>query len=284
MEIKSKGEIIKTVDLQAQSGSISINNLFFTGVQSQQYQFSATDHFGNTTSKDITLNIALPDITITNIEKSTETQAVITAELSQDIDEGNVTFQKNRNNYWTNLISKPNQTENYPLKPKQTEIQGNYYEINDKIALYSKTEQIIAEIDPKTGEITIKDDRKNKVSLKIVTSGNTLLIQVFTTAGELIFNITLPPQELVNVIAPSYTITSINDEYFGMYNKGKAIHKNGENILLIAPNGQIYTEKNLIGTYKYNPSTQSISYILKESALSENTIEIAIKITPFDKD
>jgi hypothetical protein len=284
MEIKAKGETLKTVELQAQSGTISINNLFFTGAQSQQYQFSATDHFGNTTTKDITLAIDLPDITITNIEKSTDTQAVITAELSQDIDEGNVTFQKNRNSYWTNLISKPNQTENYTLQPKQTEIQGNYYELNDKIALYSKADQIIAEIDPKTGEITIKDDRKNKVSLKVITSGNSLLIQVFTTAGELIFNITLPPQELVNVIAPKYTITSINDEYFGRYNKGKAIHRNGENILLVAPDGQIYTEKNLIGTYKYNPSNQTISYILKESALSENTIEIAIKVAPFDKE
>jgi hypothetical protein len=170
MDVKYKGETLKTIDLQAQTGTITIENLFFTGATSQQYQFSATDHFGNTTTKDITLTIALPAVTITNIEKITDTQAVITAELSQDLDEGTATFQKNRNGYRTNLISNPNQTQDYALNPNQTEVKGDYYDLSNKIALYSKTDEIIAEIDPNTGEITIKDDRKNKVSLKVNTS------------------------------------------------------------------------------------------------------------------
>ncbi|MDR0607403.1 MAG: hypothetical protein LBG52_03435 [Candidatus Peribacteria bacterium] len=170
MDIKYKGQTLTTTELQAQTGTIAIENLFFTGATSQQYQISATDHFGNTTTKAITLTISIPDITITNVEKTTDTQAVITAELSQDIDEGTATFQKNRNSYRANLIAKPNQTENYELKPKQTEIKGDYYDLNNNIALYSKSDEIIAEIDPNTGEITIKDERKNNISLKVSTA------------------------------------------------------------------------------------------------------------------
>jgi hypothetical protein len=96
----------------------------------------ATDHDGNTTTKDIVLTIELPDITITDIEKDSETTATITAELSQDIDEGTVTFQKNRNGFRTNLFATDAQgkkIENYTLRPKLTTIQGQRYQLNEKI-------------------------------------------------------------------------------------------------------------------------------------------------------
>jgi hypothetical protein len=84
-----------------------IDNLFFTGTESLQYRFHATDHYGNTTTQDIILNVTIPDITITNIEKETETAALITAELSSDIDTGTVSFQRLRNTLWTNLLATP---------------------------------------------------------------------------------------------------------------------------------------------------------------------------------
>jgi hypothetical protein len=97
------------------------------------------------------------------------------------------------------------------------------------------------------------------------------------------FNITLPTQELVAITAPAYTITPIDDESFGLFNGGKVIHRNGENILFVAPKGQIYTEKNLIGTYRYNPDEETISYRLQESPLLSDIIELTIKIQPFQK-
>ncbi|MDR0650316.1 MAG: hypothetical protein LBG59_02675 [Candidatus Peribacteria bacterium] len=121
--------------------------------------------------------------------------------------------------------------------------------------------------------------------LKVNLSSKIPVIQVHNLAGELMFNITLPTKEVVTVLAPNYTITPLQGESFGIFNGGKVIHRNGENLLFIAPNGQIYTEKNLIGTYRYNPDQQTISYLLKESALSPitDTIEVTIKVQPFQK-
>ncbi|MDR2415346.1 MAG: hypothetical protein LBD75_01715 [Candidatus Peribacteria bacterium] len=122
-----------------------IDDLFFTGTENLQYRFHATDHYGNTTTQDIILNITIPEITITNIEQETETAATITAELSSDVDEGTITFQRQRNNLWTNLLASPTplsssntqttetKIENYPLQPNLTTIQGKYYNLNEKI-------------------------------------------------------------------------------------------------------------------------------------------------------
>jgi hypothetical protein len=96
------------------------------------------------------------------------------------------------------------------------------------------------------------------------------------------FNVTLPTKEVVTLTAPNYTITPIQDKSFGMFYRGNVIHRNGENILFIAPNGQIYTEKNLIGTYQYNTDQQTISYHIRENSSSDDII-ITIKVQPFQK-
>jgi hypothetical protein len=152
MKTEINGQIIKNLTTTKQKDRITIDRLFFSEAGSYSYRSYGIDQNGNETVKQITLNIKIPDITITNIEKNSETQATITAELSHDIDEGTVTFQKNRHGYRTNL-SATNQgksTTDYALKPKMTIIKGQYYQLNDNIALYSKDNQVIAEIDPNT--------------------------------------------------------------------------------------------------------------------------------------
>ena len=124
---------------------------------------------------------------------------------------------------------------------------------------------------------------QGKVEIKVSLAANSPVIQIYTTAGELLFNITLPPQELLNVSAPNHTVTTINENSMGVFKGGKAVHKNGENILFVSPKGQIYTEKNLIGSYRYNTSQQSITYILQDGALSNDKIEITLKVQPFQK-
>ena len=152
MEVEFNGEIIKNIDTIKQKDSISVEGLFFTGTQSVKYTFYASDHYGNDTTKEVVINIEIPEITITNIEKNTENLASITAELSQDIDEGTVSFQKNRHGHRTTLVAtdQGKKIENYNLRARLNMIKGQYYDINDRIALFSKTDETIAEIDPNT--------------------------------------------------------------------------------------------------------------------------------------
>jgi hypothetical protein len=107
------------------------------------------------------------------------------------------------------------------------------------------------------------------------------VIQVYNQAWQLVFNITLPTEKLISVTAPNYTVSTINDTNLWTLNGGKAVHKNGENIVLVSPTGQIYSDKNLMGSYKYNSTEKTVSYLFKESSTSTNTIEIIVKIKPF---
>lgn len=122
METEIDGEIVKSVVTNKPQDTITIDDLFFTKAGSYSYRSYATDQNGNETTKQITLNIKIPDITVTNVEKISTTQAAITAELSQDIDEGTVSFQKNRHGYRSPL-STTNGVQDYSLQPKMTIIQ-----------------------------------------------------------------------------------------------------------------------------------------------------------------
>lgn len=140
MEVEQNGKLIQKKDITTATGTISISNLFFTGAQSVQYIFYASDHYGNSSQQEVTLNINVPEITITNIRKedsSSENLAIITAELSQDIDQGNVAFQRQRNNYRLDLIAKEkgggNKTDNYTLAPNISVIEGKYYHLDNKV-------------------------------------------------------------------------------------------------------------------------------------------------------
>lgn len=283
LEIEQNGNILAAKETNQAQDTISLPNLFFTGVQNQKYILHSTDRQGNTNDQEITLNIKVPDLTITNIEQESNTTASITAELSQDIDEGNVSFQRNRNGYRTTLFAEDQgkKIDAYELKAKINTIQGKYYSISKKVGIFSKTDELIAEIDPETGEITFKDEWENKIQVKVSFTNHIPVIQLYDKQNStLIFNITLPTKTLLQAIAPNYTVTDITDESFGVFNGGKAVHRNGENILFISPKGQLYTTKNLIGEYRYNPDNKSISYLVKESSLTTDTIEIQVQIEP----
>jgi len=123
---------------------------------------------------------------------------------------------------------------------------------------------------------------KNHLSAYLTKSNNFVdSLGAWKQNNTLIFNITLPTKTLINIIAPDYGIANINNENFWIFNGGKVVYKNGENILFVSPKGQMYTTKSLIGEYKYNSGNQSISYIIKESSISSSTIEVQVQIEAF---
>jgi hypothetical protein len=135
LEIEQEGNILASKETNQPKDTISLENLFFTGIQNKQYTLHSTDRQGNTNSQEITLNIQVPEITITNIEQLSETEASIHAEISQDIDEGGISFQRNRNGHRTTLIAEEQgkKIDYYELKAKQNTVQGKYYSLSKNI-------------------------------------------------------------------------------------------------------------------------------------------------------
>ena len=77
----------------------------------------------------------MPEVNITSVEKISDTLARIVAELSQDIDQGFVSFQKNRNDTWTNMVT-DNGEKDFALAPKKTVIVGETYTLDNSIGMY----------------------------------------------------------------------------------------------------------------------------------------------------
>jgi hypothetical protein len=71
--------------------------MFFTGTDKQTYVFIASDANGNLSKETVNLNINIPKIEITDVHQIDSGNAEIIAKIEQDLDEGLVSFQRERN-------------------------------------------------------------------------------------------------------------------------------------------------------------------------------------------
>lgn len=85
----------------------------------------------------------------------TETSNII-AKISNDLDEGNVLFQRLRNGVRNTITgSNANSYGGYDLTPKQTIITGGIFTLGNTVGLYDTQGNEIGTVDPKTGEIKV---------------------------------------------------------------------------------------------------------------------------------
>ncbi|MBO4203877.1 hypothetical protein J5893_03540 [bacterium] len=156
----------------------------------------------------------MPEVTITSVEKISDTLARIVAELSQDIDQGFVSFQKNRNDTWTNMVT-DNGEKDFALAPKKTVIVGETYTLDNSIGMYDNNKQLIAKLDPETGKITIQPEYQKTVSLAVATQNNHPVVQV-VRGNTVLFVVNFEPLELVNITVPAsaYKVSVIDNADF----------------------------------------------------------------------
>lgn len=134
--IKEKEKLIAEKDINAPEGTIILKDLFFTQEQIKHYQISAKDSQGNETTEEVSLTIKIPNITIENIDRFSgwkegiENPILISSRLETDIDKGDVSFERKRNEKITTLtaISEGKKHQIYPISTYQTAITGAYYD------------------------------------------------------------------------------------------------------------------------------------------------------------
>ena len=108
--------------INASEGTLRLKDLFFTKEQTKHYTISAKDSEGNEKVEDISLSIKIPEITIEHIQQVSgwkegiENPMLITSELEKDIDQGNVSFEKQRNSVNSSLTATKNgkKIQTYP--------------------------------------------------------------------------------------------------------------------------------------------------------------------------
>ena len=283
---ENKKQIMKKA-INASEGTLTLKDLFFTKEQTKHYTVSAKDSEGNEKIESISLNIKIPEITIENIQQVSgwkegiENPILITSELEKDIDQGNVSFEKQRNSINSPLIATQNgkKIQTYPVSTNQTTITGAYYDFGELIGLYTENKKLIATVNGQNGEIKIQPAFQKTTNLKVSFSKGYPIVNVIQN-WKILFEIILQSEALINKDISQGTLYALEGQNYGSFNGWEVILKNKEPLLYIAKNGSLRSNKPLRWSYQFNSKEKTVSYSLSENAFGESFAAITFKVKP----
>ena len=283
INVSKNGKIIDEKYTTLQEDTVKVEWIFHTGRDVDVFKSVWIDQFGNKTEKVITVSYFVPDISITNIFEEKE-NVFISAELSQDIDEWNVSFQRKRWESWKTVSSK-NVESDLSVKAWESIILWWPFDAWSDIAMYDKKNSVIALMNPDTAEINFQSGYANLYGIRVIVE-DSAIIQVFDKkSNKSIFDISLPIKEMVKIEAENYDISDLSRSgRMWKFNGWKTVYKDWTNILLISPTGYLYSELWMEGEYLYDRELWAILLVLYQySDLNKkNPIKIWLKVEPFE--
>lgn len=282
----SEGNILKEKDdLNTQTWYIELNNLYFTGVGTENYYFVGENVDGNNSSTQVTLKIKKPDIEIVDIvQHGTQSNqdiapATIIAEISHDVDEAYVQFLRNRHgiretmtwNMWGIQVDK------YQLNPLQTIVTWWYYDFGNEIGLFMSNGDLAVKINPINWKITIENNYENIIKVELDYTNKVPIVKVMEDE-QILFGISFAAKELVK-INTNLKQVELTWDNFDQFNGGTAIIKDNKSLLYISPKWKIYAEEVLYWNYFFNINNDSIIYSFRTQKNWADlwTIEMKIK-------
>ena len=293
INITKDGKLIKEKYTNKTGDRISIDKIdIHTESEVETYKSLWIDQLWNRMEKVITISYYVPDIKITNVS-SDWGSAVVTAELSQDIDQWNVSFQKRRWEVWKTI------NEDIPIWVWVRTVLWGPYSIGNSIALYDKNWEVMALMSPDTAEINLQGNYEMKAS--VWWWGGwwgwgwwwggwgwnwwwTSLQLVDKDSQNTIFNIKIPAEACVKIEADNYSIADLPLDWdMDIYNGWKVVYKDGDNVLFISPTCDLYSEIWLEWTYDYDRELDAVLLTLYQlSDLSKSyPIKVWLKAEPF---
>lgn len=279
MEVRKDGVLLTGKENYAQTGTLDIWGLFFTGTTSQVFELRARDQNGNNAREIVTVNIKIPTIEIVDVNKTGDGTADIIAKISNDLDEWMVIFQRLRNGIWQNIEgSNQNTYGGFDLSPKQTYITWGIFTLWKEIGFYDKQGNEIATIDPDTGELKIKQEYENKIKTYLTFTTHIPVVELRDIQNNItLFQIILPMEAIKSIEMKNnnYQQIALWQGQFWDFDGGYCIKNlNNDCVLYTNPQGAIYIPgiyaNSLIGAYTFDKQNKNITFIIKDQ--SDNPI------------
>ena len=243
------------------------------------------DQFGNKTEKQIVVNYSIPEISITDISKNSDWETIsIVAELSQDIDQWNVSFQRKRWSKWKTIKRRGVDSADFLLWSGQRLVVWSPYSIGNGVAMYGKNWEVIALMNPDTAEIKLQTGYENKYEIGVIVQNGLVLQLRDKKSKDSIFSISVPVENCLKIDAPNYNVVDLPETWkMGMFNWWKVIYKDWNAILFLSPTYHLYSEIWLEWTYVYDREQDSLQLTLYQpSDLSRiNPIKLLVKVKPY---
>ena len=285
INISQDGKILAEKYTSKIEDVISLEWLFNTKNEKHLYKTMWIDQFGNKTEKEISVSYFIPEIKVVDIKKDeTNEEVSIVAELSQDIDQWNVSFQRRKDDEWKTMKRKcDNCCPDMSLSPKMTTVIWSPYNAWKSIAMYDSNDAVVAILDPDTAEIVLQSWYVDTYDIK-ATVEDTLTLNVCNKSSKKdTFSVALPIDEIIKIEADGYTLADLPKNWWmWMYNGWKVLYKDGINVLMISPTGHLYSEFWLEWLYEYDKWTKTLIVTLyqRSDVAKKYPIKIRIKAEP----
>ena len=287
LQIKEGDKILVSKSLWTTGGSISLENLFFTGIQTRLYTATAVDSQGNEAIENISLEIKTPNITIENVERYSgyregiKDPVIIHSVLETDIDEWDVGFQRKRNQIQSDISAKlgGNQVKSFPVKTDQTHITGAFYDFGDLIGLYGTKGNLFGKVNAQNGEITFEPWYQNKLQLEVVFEKWYPTIKVKEN-GISIFDILLTAKELKSIQVLRWELLSLKWAQYGKFDGGQVLVINKNPLLYISKDGLVAGNTELYWNYSFDKAKETVIYTIKENRFGSEIAKVEIKTLP----
>lgn len=286
--LKQGNKTLISTTIGKKEGEIRLSDLFFTKAQKVSYILEGKDSEGNTVNETITLNIKIPKIKIENITRLTwraeglQKPVMISTSIEQEIDQGVINFQRKRNEGIKEIsaIYKGKEIKNFPIKTDQTQLTGQYFDFGNLIGLYSADGKKYGTVNAENGEIKIDDTYTKSIQISVPFNKGYPVIQINENEKKL-FEVILKAEKLIKAIPLEGKFLPLKWKQYGLFDGGQSLIYEGKTMLFISKNWAITTNNNdLIASYRFNPQSETVTYIIKEHRFGKDIAEIKIKTLP----
>ena len=188
--------------------SVSVDIDIHTKSEKEEYTTMWIDQFGNKLEKKISVAYYIPDIKITDISKNSDWWSVsIIAELSQDIDQWDVSFQRRRWSAWKTM------NWDFHIWVWITKVLWGPYSVGSDIAMYDKNWKAIALMSPNSAEIRFQTWYSDLYDVIVIVQNGAILQVQDKKTHESVFSITIPTKECVKFEADGYNVVDLPEDW-----------------------------------------------------------------------
>jgi len=278
MWIQQGDQIIALQTGSQETWLITLSGLYFTGNTSLSFIFGAEDFQGNRQTDPVRLTIETPTIAIKDAIL-TWSSGQIVAQLSHDVDEGLVTFQRQRNQRRQELTwTLSNTLWWFSLQPLQTILTWGVFSLGQDIGFYDSSNRQIGSLTPDWNLKIFSAYASNyKVELDLSSSLPALRVKDIK-ASDTLFWIHLPPKQLTSIILwqqePLYTKVPLEWSQFGGFDGGVCIQDSTKQCLVyISKVWELYVPQQFVwslrGSYFYDTINKTVVYTLRDTLSSD---------------